>query len=226
MQKPDEKLLAKQRQGHRARLRARFVKDGMSALQDYEKLEYLLFLLYPQRDVKPIAKSLLEHYGSVSGILEAGIESLQSFGLTERIAVDLSFLREFMTFVCYEKVADRPFLEDSEAAVLYLQTKLGSSRKETLMIFFLDSGRKINGIREYAGTVNSATVAPREVAEMALRYHAVGVILVHNHPSGNDKPSRADIAFTQKVYNCLDTFDIKLLDHLIVTKNSYRSLMQ
>ena len=226
MQKPDEKLLAKQRQGHRARLRARFVKDGMSALQDYEKLEYLLFLLYPQRDVKPIAKSLLEHYGSVSGILEAGIESLQSFGLTERIAVDLSFLREFMTFVCYEKVADRPFLEDSEAAVLYLQTKLGSSRKETLMIFFLDSGRKINGIREYAGTVNSATVAPREVAEMALRYHAVGVILVHNHPSGNAKPSRADIAFTQKVYNCLDTFDIKLLDHLIVTKNSYRSLMQ
>ncbi len=226
MRKPDEKLLAKQRQGHRSRLRARFVKDGMAALQDYEKLEYLLFLLYPQRDVKPIAKSLLEHYGSVTGILEAGTESLQNFGLTERIAVDLSFLREFMTFVCYEKVADRPFLENSEAAVLYLQTKLGSSKKETLMIFFLDSGRKINGIWEHTGTVNSVTVVPREVAAKALYYHAVGVILVHNHPSGDDKPSRADIAFTQKIYNCLDILDIKLLDHLIVTKNSYRSLMQ
>ena len=226
MQKPDEKLLAKQRQGHRARLRARFVKDGMSALQDYEKLEYLLFLFYPQKDVKPIAKSLLEHYGSISGILEAGTDDLKSFGLTERIAVDISFLREFLTFVCYEKIADRPFLENSEAAVLYLQRKLGSSKKETLMVFYLDSGRKINGIWEHTGTVNSATVAPREVAEMALRYHAVGVILVHNHPSGNDKPSRADIAFTQKVYNCLDTFDIKLLDHLIVTRDTYRSLMQ
>ena len=82
MRKPDEKLLAKQRQGHRSRLRARFVKDGMAALQDYEKLEYLLFLLYPQRDVKPIAKSLLEHYGSVTGILEAGTESLQNFGFS------------------------------------------------------------------------------------------------------------------------------------------------
>ena len=94
------------------------------------------------------------------------------------------------------------------------------------MVFYLDAGRKITGIWEHAGTVNSASVAPREVVERALLYHAVGVILVHNHPSGNCKPSPADLAFTQKIYNALELFGIKLLDHLIVAKNSYRSLME
>lgn len=226
MQTPDEKLLAVQRQGHRERLRQRFVQHGISTLQGYEILEYLLCMLIPRRDVKPIAKALLEHFHTVSGVLDASAEELESFGLTRRVATDISFLRQLMTFFRYEKVADRPFIETSEAAVLYLQAKLGSSKKETLMVFYLDPGRKIVGIWEQSGTVSSASVAPREIVERALLYRATGVILVHNHPSGSCKPSQADLAFTRAIYNALDLFGITLLDHLIVVRGEHRSLMK
>lgn len=226
MKRPDDKLLALQRMGHRERLRNRFLKDDISALQDYEILEYLLCILIPRRDVKPTAKALIEHFHGISGVLDAPVHELEKFGLTPRVATDISFLRQLMTVFQYEKVADRPFLESSESAVLYLQTKLGSSKKETLMVFYLDAGRKITGIWEQSGTVNSAVVAPREVVERALLYNAVGVIMVHNHPSGSCKPSKADLEFTSAIYNALDLFGIKLLDHLIVTKGDYRSLMR
>jgi DNA repair protein RadC len=226
MKRPDEKLLALQRQGHRERLRQRFLKDDISALQDYEILEYLLGMLIPRRDVKPIAKALIEKFNGFTGVLDAPVHELEKFGLTSRVAADLAFLRSVITFFQYEKVAERPFLENSEAAVRYLQAKLGSCTKETLMVLYLDSGRKILGIWEHAGTVNSASVAPREVVERALIYHAAGVIMVHNHPSGSCKPSAADIEFTRSMYNALEIFGIPLLDHLIVTKGSFRSLMK
>ena len=164
--------LVKQRQGHRERLRQRFLQNGTAALQPYEMLEYLLFMLIPRRDVKPIAKALIEHFHTVSGVLDASVEELVSFGLTQRVAADITYLRQMMTFSCYEKIADRPFLENSEAAIRYLQSKLGNSKKETLMVFYLDAGRRIVGIWEQAGTVNSASVAPREVVEKALLYNA------------------------------------------------------
>ena len=226
MKRPDEKLLAQQRIGHRERLRQRFLKDSISALQDYEILEYLLCILIPRRDVKPVAKALIEHFNGIGGVLDAPVRELEKFGLTLRVATDISFLRQLMTVFHYEKVADRPFLENSEAAVRFLQTKLGSNKKETLMIIYLDSGRKITGIWEQSGTVNSAVVAPREVVEKALLYNAVGVIMVHNHPSGSCKPSKADLEFTSAIYNALELFGIKLLDHLIVAKGDYRSLMR
>lgn len=226
MKQPDEKELARQRQGHRERLRERFLKESISVLHSYEILEYLLCMLIPRRDVKPVAKALLDHFNSVSAVLDSSVAELEKFGLTHRVAADIVFLRQLITVYQYEKVADRPFLENSEAAVLYLQAKLGSSKKETLMVFYLDSARKIAGIWERAGTVNCASIAPREVVERALLYHATGVILVHNHPSGSCKPSASDIDFTKTIYNALELFNIKLLDHLIVARNDYRSLMK
>lgn len=226
MKQPDAKLLAQQRQGHRERLRRRFLKDGISALQNYEILEYFLGMLIPRRDVKPVAKALLEHFNGIAGVFDAPLHELEEFGLTPRVAADIAFLRQFVTVFQYEKLADRPFLENSESAVRYLQAKLGSNKKETLMVLYLDAGRKIVGVWEHSGTVNSASVAPREVVEHALIYHAVGVIMVHNHPSGNCKPSAADIEFTRSIYNALEIFGITLLDHLIVTKDSFRSLMK
>lgn len=219
-------MLARQRSGHRDRLKERFLKGGIEVFQSYEKLEFLLCMLIPRRDVKPIAKSLLEHFNSISAVFDATVQELEEFGLTRRVAVNIVFLRQLLTSCQYEKVADRPFLENSEAAIRYLQAKLGSCKKETLMVLYLDSGRKITGVWEHSGTVNSASVAPREVVEHALLYHAAGVILVHNHPSGNCRPSERDIEFTKAIYNALDLFGITLVDHLIVAKDSYRSLMK
>ena len=226
MKQFDEKELARQREGHRERLRSRFQNSGLESLQDYEILEYLLFLLIPRKDVKPIAKALLAQFGGVFEVLDAAPEKLLDFGLTPRVAADLNFLRRLTTFLRFEKVADRPFLETSEDAIRYLQSKIGNSKNETLMAVFLDASRQITGCFENQGTVNSAAVSPRKLVEEALRYHASGVVLVHNHPSGSSRPSQGDVEFTRKIYNALDIFDIKLLDHLIVTRNSYRSLMK
>ena len=124
MKQPDEKELARQRQGHRERLRERFLKESISVLHSYEILEYLLCMLIPRRDVKPVAKALLDHFNSVSAVLDSSVAELEKFGLTHRVAADIVFLRQLITVYQYEKVADRPFLENSEAAVLYLQTNI------------------------------------------------------------------------------------------------------
>ena len=225
MKKASEEVLAKQRAGHRDRIRARFMENGISALQTYEILEYLLFLLIPRRDVKPIAKSLLENFNGLTGVLNASVQELVDFGLTQRVAADLHFLHEMMCCLHLEKLKERPALTDTRDVVDYLQNKLGHSAKETLVVFYLDSGRKLLGVWEQCGTVNNAAVAPREVVEKALLLHAAGVILAHNHPSGNCKPSQSDVDFTRTIYNALDLLGIQLLDHIIVTHDHYKSLM-
>ena len=225
MKKASEEILAKQRAGHRDRIRERFIENGISALQTYEVLEYLLFLLIPRRDVKPIAKSLLESFDGLTGVLSASIQKLVEFGLTKRISTDLHFLHEMMCCLHLEKLKERPTLSDAKEVVDYLQAKLGHSTKETLVIFYLDSGRKLLGVWEQCGTVNNAAVAPREIAERALLLHAAGVVLAHNHPSGNCKPSQSDVDFTRTIYNALDLLNIQLLDHIIVTRDQYKSLM-
>ena len=225
MKRPDEKELAKQRSGHRERVRQRFIEHGISSFQPYEVLEYLLFMLIPQRDVKPLAKSLLEHFKTISGVLGASHKDLTDFGLTSRMAGDILFLRELMQVWQYEKLTDMPSLNSPEDTIPYLQAKIGSKPKETLVVFYLNSAKKVLGIWETEGTVNKAAVEPREVAERALLYHAVCIIIAHNHPSGDCRPSRADIEFTRSVFSALDLFNIKLLDHLIVTRDNHASLM-
>ena len=226
MKQLDDKQLAKQREGHRERLRSRFMNGGLKAFQDYEILEYLLFLLIPRRDVKPVAKMLLEKFGGVFDVLDAAPEELTGFGLTPRIAADMKFLRQLTTFLRFEKVASRPFLETSDDAIRFLQAKIGSSENEIFLSIYLDSARQITGCFERQGTVSKAAVTTREIVEHALFFHAAGVVLVHNHPSGCCNPSLTDVNFTKNVYNALDILDIKLLDHLIVTRDHYRSLME
>ena len=226
MKQPDEKSLVQQRSGHRERVRLRFIQSGLSALHPYEVLEYLLFLLIPRRDVKPIAKALIEKFKTISGVLDASPEELSEFGLTPRMAADIAFLRELLTSYHFEKIKERPIFSNSEETVRYLQSKLGNSKKEVLVVFFLDSGKSLLGLREFPGTVNKAPAAPREIAESALFFHASFVILAHNHPSGSCRPSTSDVNFTRSIFNALELFEIKLLDHLIITRNSYTSLMQ
>ena len=226
MKRPDEKQLARQRSGHRERVRQRFIQSGLSALHPFEVLEYLLFFLIPRKDVKPIAKALLEKFKTVSGVLDASPEELNEFGLTSRMTADIAFLRELLTSYHFEKIKERPLFSNSEETVRYLQSKLGNNKKETLVVFFLDSGKSLLGLREFPGTVSKAPVAPREIAESALCFHASFVILAHNHPSGSCRPSASDVEFTRSIYNALELFEIKLLDHLIITRNGYASLMQ
>ena len=225
MKRPDEKQLAQQRSGPRERVRQKFLENGINAFQAYEVLEYMLFMLIPQRDVKPIAKALIERFKNVSGVFGASHQELVDFGLTSRIAADILFLKEMMQFWQQEKLHTLPALQSTKDTVLYLQAKIGSNPKETLVVFYLNSIKKVVGVWEVEGTVNNAAVPIREISERALLYHATAVILAHNHPSGSCRPSQADVDFTKSVYNALDLFDITLLDHLIITKNAHFSLL-
>ncbi len=226
MKKPDEEMLIRQRSGHRERVRRRFLQHGIASLQSYEVLEYLLFMLIPRRDVKPIAKNLLERFKSVSGVFEATRDELIEFGFTERIAADILFLKEVVKFKEFEKLMTTPTLNSPEDTLEYLRVKIGHNPKETIIAFYLDSSQKVIGVWEVEGTVNNVPVAPREIVERALLYHAVSVILAHNHPSGSKNPSRSDIKFTQEIFNALDLFNIKLVEHIIVTANDHFSLMK
>ena len=225
MKRPDDDSLARQRSGHRERLRQRLLQHGISSLHSYEVLEYLLFMLLPRRDTKAIAKNLLERFKTVSGVFEATFAELVEFGFTERAAADILFLREAVKYQQFEKLMEAPALNTPEDTVEYLQTKIGRNPKESLVVFYLNSARKVAGVWETEGTVNSAPAAPREVVERALYYHATAVILAHNHPSGSKKPSHSDIQFTKDIYNALELFGIRLLDHIIVTGKDYIRLM-
>lgn len=220
-----EKNAAGLHDGHRERLRQRFIKGGISAFQEYEILEFLFSVLIPRKDVKPLAKQMIARFQSVSGFLDADISELVNAGLSLRVAVTVNFFRALITLYRGEKMLSRPLLSNSLEVITFLQTKLGGLKKETLHVLFLDSGRHLLGSAEWAGTVDRAYISPREIAEKALLLRATGVILAHNHPSGNCKPSSADMQFTKSVFNALELFDIKLLDHLIISRQDHVSLM-
>lgn len=225
MKRSGDETAAKLHEGHRERLRQRFLQGGISAFQEYEILEFLFSVLIPRRDVKPLAKVLLLRFRSVGGFLDADISELTAAGLSLRVAVIIKFIRALITLYHSEKMLRRPLLTNSDEVIHFLRTKLGGLTKETLHVFYLDSGRHLLGSSEWPGTVDHAFISPREIAEKALLLRATGVILAHNHPSGNCTPSEHDIRFTRTIFKCLELLDIKLLDHLIVSKNDHFSLI-
>ena len=226
MKRPDEKQLAQQRSGHRERVRQRFIQNGLSALQPYEVLEYLLFFLIPRKDVKPIAKELLEKFNTVSGVLDASPDELVEFGLTPKMAADIAFLREVMTSYHFEEVSERPLLATKEDIFYYLQCKLGNGCKEKLMVLFLSYSRHLLGYREYPGTIEQVSASPREISETALLLHASSVVLAHNYPSALYQPSAADTKFSRSLYDALKPLEILLQDHLILTSTDFYSLLE
>ncbi len=226
MKQPDEAALARQREGHRARLRERFLRGGLDSFPPYETVELMLTFLMPRRDMKPLAKHLMERFPTVSALLDAEISELTACGLSDRTAVFIRFLRSIITLYRTEKVSNRPLLQNNDEVVAFLQTKLGGLKKETLHAPYLDAGRRLLGTSEWAGTVNRAAVPPREVVERALLLRASCILLAHNHPSGDCRPSAADLQFTKEILNGLDLFGIRLLDHIIITRNSCLSLLE
>ena len=225
MKQTGEKVLSQQRSEYREQIRRLFMQNGLSALQSLEALEYLLFFIGLRKDVKTVAKNLLEKFNTISCVLDASADELKEFGLTSRMTTDISFLRELLTYYNLEKVKNRPFLSTSDETIRYLQSKIGSCKKEKLMVLFLDDRKHLKGFREFTGTVNKVPVSPREIAEAALLFRASSVILAHNHPSGDCQPSDADIDFTRTIYNALNSLEIRLEDHLIITRTNFFSLM-
>ncbi len=212
--------------GHRERLRDRLTAGGFSASPDYEILEAYLFRSFRMKDVKPLAKALLARFGSLSGVLSASIPELRTVaGIGEAAAFDLRLVHELHQRALRDPVAKRTVISSWTALLAYVRVALQHEGREQFRVLFLD--RKNQLIADEVmnmGTVDHAPVYPREVMRRSLELASSSVILVHNHPSGDPTPSKADIEMTKQVVLAGRPLGVSVHDHLIVGRDGVASL--
>jgi len=210
--------------GHRDRLRSR-AAQAMGALPDYELLELYLFRSLPQGDVKPLAKRLLDRFGSLAGVLGAQAEALKTVkGVGSQVALDLKLLQEAALRIGRAEVARRPVISSWSALLAYAKAALAHQPREQFRVIFLDKKNQLIADEVMnEGTVDHAPVYPREVARRALELSASAVILVHNHPSGDPTPSSADVDMTRQVVEATRVLRISVHDHLVVGREGVAS---
>ena len=212
--------------GHRERLRTRFREAGTEALSDYELLELLLFRALPRRDVKPLAKSLLEKFGSFAEVVSAPEARLREVkGLGEAGVTELKIVQAAASRFLRGAVKQRPALSSWSAVLDYCRTAQAFADKEQFRVLFLDKRNQLIAdevLQE--GTVDHTPVYPREVVKRALELSATAIVLVHNHPSGDPTPSRADVQMTQQIVAVASPLGISVHDHIIVGRDGHASL--
>ncbi|WP_089278738.1 RadC family protein [Antarctobacter heliothermus] len=213
---------------HRARLRERFLIGGSDALPDYEMLELVLFRAIPRRDVKPLARQLLETFGDFNGVLSAPPHRLREVnGVGDAVLTELKIVEAAAHRLARSRVLGKQVLSSWDALLDYCQTSMAHRDTEQFRILFLDRKNVLIADEPQArGTVDHVPVYPREVVKRALELNASAIILVHNHPSGDPTPSQADIDMTAQIQMAADALGITLHDHLVIGKSqelSFRS---
>lgn len=211
--------------GHRARLRKRLIEQGPGALADYELLEMLLFAGNPRGDTKPLAKTLMARFGSLARVLSATPGELAKVkGLGETGVAALTVVPEAARRLAREQAQEAPVIASWQKLLDYCRITLAHERVECFHVLFLDRKNKlIADERQQRGTVDHTPVYPREVVKRALDLGASALILVHNHPSGDPTPSKADIAMTKAVVEAATKLDIAVHDHVIVGREGHAS---
>ena len=205
--------------GHRARLRARFLKEGLDTFEDHQVLELLLFHAIPQIDTNPLAHHLMQRFGSLSAVLEADPKDLASIeGMGSNAAAFLSMIPQITRRYFHDRVRhSRKTLNTSEAAAEYLVPLMAGRPEEVFYLICLDSQlRVLYPALISESTVKDALVHPRHVVEAAVRHKAAAAILAHNHPAGGAKPSTHDHKLTRRLVQALGAISIKVVDHIIV----------
>ena len=212
--------------GHRARLRARLLGGGAEALADYEVLEYLLFGAQARGDTKPLAKELLDRFGSLAGVLDAEPGALMQIkGVSEASVGALKIAALAARRMARSEVRGKPVLGSWQALLDYLAIDMASLTVERVRVLYLDSrNRLVSDHHVGDGTIDEAAIHPREVIRRGLDLGAAALILVHNHPSGNPEPSRADIQITQRIAEAGRHLGITVHDHVIVGREGHVSL--
>jgi len=212
--------------GHRERLRDRFREADADALSDYELLELLLFRVLPRRDVKPLAKSLLEKFGSFAEVIAAPeVRLAEVKGLGDAAITELKIVQAAASRLLRGAVKKRPVLSSWSTVLDYCRTAQAFADREQFRVLFLDKRNALIADElQQIGTIDHTPVYPREVVKRALELSATAIILVHNHPSGDPTPSRADIQMTQQIIAVAQPLGISVHDHIIVGKEGHASL--
>ena len=207
--------------GHRKRLRERFLAGGLAGFAEHEVIELLLTLAIPRSDVKQPAKALLERFGILRGVLDAPLPELRSVaGIGEAAAIGLRVVREAATLYLQEASEGAEVLRDPQRLADFWRMRIGALGHEVFAVAYLDSAHRLlrNGVETLQeGTIDRAAVYPRRVVEAALRRQAAAIVLAHNHPSGDVRPSEHDQVLTRAVVLAAETIGLRVADHLIVS---------
>lgn len=212
--------------GHRERLRARFKEGGAEALADYEMLELLLFRSIPRRDTKQLAKDMIARFGSLADVLSAPHDRLCEVpGVKSATAIDLSLVRAAADALALGRVAGKEVLSSWSQVLDYCRTSMAFGAVEQFRILFLNKKNQLlRDELQQSGTIDHTPVYPREVVKRALELEASALILVHNHPSGDPTPSRADISMTNAIAKAAEPLGVVVHDHVIVARDGHASL--
>jgi DNA repair protein RadC len=214
------------RSGHRARLRHRFRSAGADAVADYELIEMILFRVFPRGDTKPIAKRLLARFGSFADVINAPPERLREVeGVGERAVDELKLIRAATLRLMQGEIKGRKVLGSWNAVLEYCRAAQGFDDRERFRILFLDKKNQLIADEvQQEGTVDHTPVYVREVVKRALELSATALILVHNHPSGDPTPSRADVDMTRMIVEAAKPLGVAIHDHIIVGRAGHVSL--
>lgn len=210
--------------GHRQRLKQKLL-ESTAGLADYELVEILLFSAIPRRDVKPLAKMLLEHFGNLYNLINADKEKLLLVdGVNENICSSLYLVKEMIRRILKHKVIKQNVISSWGALLDYLKSTMSSLKVEQFRVLFLNKKNVLIAEETIGiGTIDQAPAYPREIVKRALFHEAGAIILVHNHPSGSSKPSKADITLTETIVETCNSVSINVHDHVIIAGNDYYS---
>jgi DNA repair protein RadC len=212
-------------EGHRKRLREKFLASGLDGFHDYEVIELLLTLATPRRDCKDQAKAALKRFKTLQGVIEAAPEELQEIeGLGPKNIFGIKFVQAVAERSLKTKLIRKDPIGSSKELFDYLYHSLRDKKREIFKVVFLDAQNRITAIDDlFEGTLTASSVYPREVVQSALRHHAAGLFLVHNHPSGEPRPSREDKHITRELIHACRVMGITVHEHLVIGDNKYFS---
>ena len=211
--------------GHRERLRERFLKGGLKAVADYEILELMLFSVIPIKDVKPTAKALLRKFTTITGVFQAEEhELIQVNGIGRACAATIKTVFAVSQILLREKFEKKNTLTSFKEVVDYCKLTMSHLKIEQLRLLFLDSGHKLLSDEiQQQGTINHTPMYTREVIRRCLELGATGLIIIHNHPSGESQPSNADVQATYEIQKIGERLGIVVHDHIVIGHNNFTS---
>ena len=225
----------KDNQGHRERIKEKFLKNGIDGFAEYEILELLLTYCIPRKDTKPIAKELLNKFKTLDNVFKADFDKLSAIdGLGNNSIAFLKLIGDLPSIIYKDelknkKLVNKEILKISNKDILlnYLRNKIGYEEKEKFYVIYLSSSNEVIEFEENSvGTLDRSSVYPREIYKKIINLNAKSVILAHNHPSDNITPSKSDIELTNEIAKGLKNFGALLIEHIIITKNSYFSFLE
>ena len=214
-------------EGHRKRLRDRFINSGLYGFHDYEVVELLLTLGTPRKDCKQIAKEAIKQFKTLRGVLNADTSELTEIkGIGPTNASVIVLYKAISERYLRETISSKTLLNSSSLVGEYLKEKIGNKKEEHFTIMYFDTRNKLINEKVSIGTLNASLVHPREVFKRAIKDNAAQIILSHNHPSGDPKPSKEDILTSNRLIKAGKLIGISIIDHIIVTSDKYFSLKE